>query len=492
MRLERSFLQAALPDATFMYGRQILAASDVLWDAIDNTTDIPVSIDSRTLEQDDFFITLKGLVVDAHTFLEAALKKGASGALIAQDRVHLLSTFAPELIAKKFFIVVDNTETAFILLAKAWRDLLTCPVIGVTGSVGKTTTKEMLRSILKAANIPSYVSYKNYNTVIGVSYNLLRAPRASQAVVLEMGISVKGEMQQEAAIVRPDYAVITAIAHCHLEGLGGTIQAVSHEKRQIFSQFTAKNVGIIHGDQPLLTDSNYAHPIAKFGLKTRNQVQGRKISVRQQGDGVLYVDFVLKLYGDKAPVTLTGCPQDAVMNALAASTVAYFLKIPLSAIVQGLENYRSFDSRFQLQKLKDNKGLLLNDCYNANPTSMRAALLAFSQLTAKGPKIAVLGDMRELGDKQAYWHRQVGRIVGKVEDLAALVLVGNLAKEIARTLPRDIDVSFAADWQEAVGKLRAHLTTENMLVLVKASNGVNLENLVNDVAEPVGTVGGTI
>ncbi len=485
MKLSKSFLTKALPGATYYYGHVLYDVdNDGLWNHIGEQRDVEVALDSRSINTGDFFIALKGVQVDGHDFIAEVLASGACGALIAQDRIvsHLL-TYDETLVANKLFIAVADTEAAFLTMARVRRNELTIPVVGVTGSVGKTTTKEMLRVILDEACIPAFVSFKNYNTVLGVSYNILRIAENAQVAVIEMGINGQGEMQQLTDIVQPSLAVITNIGHAHVGFLGGTLQGVSQEKRVIFSRFTESGVGIINGDQELLTDVHYNHPVAKFGLKTKNQVQARKVHVVLDENNQPHTHFVLKWYGEKSPVILKNNHPGGVSNALAAATVAYFLKVPFVAVVSALSSYASFENRFEQKKLKLNKGYLLSDCYNANPENMKAALVAFSQLHARGQKVLVLGEMFELGERQDYWHRQVSRELAKLSDLGMLITVGKRAQLYSKMLSRAVKVHVAEDWQQALDAFNKYVNTEGALVLVKGGRSLRLENMIKEVVE---------
>jgi UDP-N-acetylmuramoyl-tripeptide--D-alanyl-D-alanine ligase len=485
MQLSKSFLTKALPSAWYYYGHELYQAqNDDLWHKINQYIDVTVALDSRVIEAGEFFVALKGAKQDGHIFLEDVLQRGACGALIAQDRIDLLRSMNPALVAEKLFIVVSDTRAAFIALAKARRAELTCPVVGITGSVGKTTTKEMLRSILKEASMPAFVSFKNYNTDLGVCYNLLRVPAGVQAVVLEMGINGQGEMLELAQIVRPTFAVITMIGHAHIGHLGGTIQGVAHEKKQIFSCFGPEGVGIINGDQALLADVHYSHPVARFGLKTKNHVQARKVhTVAAEAENTFNTFFTLKWYDQKAFVQLKGHHGGSVNNALAAATAAYFLQVPFDAVVRGLEKYESFENRFEMKKLKQDRGILLSDCYNANPENMKAALTAFAQLQTTGKKIVVLGEMFELGARQDFWHRQVSRVLAKITDLYMLIAVGQRAALYGKMISRGVHVHVVQDWQEACHIFNAMQNTEKTIVLVKGGRSSRLENMVEQVAE---------
>jgi UDP-N-acetylmuramoyl-tripeptide--D-alanyl-D-alanine ligase len=485
MQLSKSFLTKALPSAWYYYGHEpYQAQNDDLWDKFYQQTDVTVALDSRALEAGEFFIALKGARADGHVFLEDVLLQGACGALIAADRIDLLLHLDKNLVAGKLFVVVQDTREAFIALAKTRRAEITCPVVGITGSVGKTTTKEMLRTILEVAGIPAFVSFKNYNTDLGICYNLLRVPSGVQAVVLEMGINGQGEMAVLADIARPSLAVITLLGHAHVGHLGGTIAGVAHEKRQIFSCFGANGVGIINGDQPLLANTHYPHPVARFGFKTKNHVQARKVQVLAgDKEHTFTTQFTLKWYDQKATVNLVGNHGGSLNNALAAATAAYFLQVPFAAVVEGLEKYESFENRFELKKLKQDRGMLLSDCYNANPENMKAALAAFSQLKTAGQKVVVLGEMFELGDRQDYWHRQVSRALAKITDLHMLIAVGKRAALYAKMLPHAVRVHVVDDWQEASSIFKDQYDAKQLLVLVKGGRSLRLENMVEQLTE---------
>lgn len=478
MKLSKDFLCDVLGNAMFQWGDTVLSRDADTWSmGLADKREVAVSIDSRTILPGEFFIALKGPQFDGNDFVAAAIARGACGALVSKP----LALTGKEVL----LIIVPDVQEAFIALAKAWRKQLTCPVVGITGSIGKTSTKEMVRSIVQAAGLDAYVSYKNYNNIFGLCYNLLRVPLSSKAAILEVGINEQGEMLQLADILRPDIGLITCVAHAHLEGLGECLQTVAYEKRQLFAFFTAQEVGIICGDQPLLSDVHYGHPIARFGTKVRNQVTARKVTLCDDGMGGITTSFVLKWYGKKASIVLKhGNHKGFVNNALAASTLAYFLQIPFSAVVQGLQAYQGVESRFEMKQLRGSKGTLFNDCYNANPESMKAAIVAFSQSKATGPKIAVLGDMLELGKKEAYWHRQIGRVITKASDIDILILVGERARMIAKTVPMDMPVEFVQNWQEAQQKLEGFLaSTGQFFVLVKASHGMHLDQMVKGVVD---------
>ncbi len=481
MILSKDLLINAFSDATFICAGKVIDAQ-APWTFYKQDEEVAVVVDSRLIDADDVFVALKGQATDGHAFLDIAIEAGASAFIVDKNDARVIQMLTPERIGNRLVIKVSDTYEALLDLTKAWRSLMTFPVIGITGSIGKTSTKEILRSILQQAGLKFYVSYKNQNTFTGLCINLLRVSLDCDVVAFEVGISKPGEMDIKADILRPTVGLITCIAHAHLLDFG-TLANISHEKRRIFKHFTAQDVGIVFGDQPLITAVYYAHPVAKFGFKTKNQVQARKVKVVTTENGASGTEFVLKWYSEKATITMQNNHVGSVQNALAASTLAYFLKISFDVVCKGIQTYAGFENRFETKAITGSRGLIVSDCYNANPESMRAAILAFDKMVTKGKKIVVLGDMLELGVKEAFWHRQIGRLLGKTETIDAVVLVGERSRMIAKTAPSSLKVEWAEDWQSGKDKLEALLPERDALVLVKASHGMVLNKIVDAVTQ---------
>jgi UDP-N-acetylmuramoyl-tripeptide--D-alanyl-D-alanine ligase len=462
MRFDEHFLRGALPDAVL----------------IDNhfPQEISFAVDTRTIQEGDIFIALSGAATDGHCFIEDALKKGAAGIMLALNKQTLLKNIDASLLKKKLIIAVPDTLLALIRLAMAWRDQYTYPVIGVTGSVGKTSTKEMIVNICKAAGLEYLASRGNQNTKIGISLNILRMRKKHQVAIFEMGISKRGEMAELVKILKPTSAVITSIAHCHMEGLGSLADIVT-EKRTIFKYFNEESIGIINGDISMLADVAYAHPVIKFGLKTTNQVQARKVTAH---DGK--ISCILRIYKERYPVTLPYGHIGMVSNSLAACAVAHLLGIPSVSILKGIQEPLYIPGRFEKRPLSNKKGFIINDAYNASPESMKSSLLAFEALKNSGRKIAVIGDMLELGANAPFWHRQIGRFMRKVKSVNHVILVGSLVEWTQKTLPVGISCDIVSDWQAAVEALKGQCD-QDVLVLVKGSNGMKLSNLVDAVTK---------
>jgi UDP-N-acetylmuramoyl-tripeptide--D-alanyl-D-alanine ligase len=464
MRFDELFLHGVLPDAMVLQGTF--------------PDDVTFCVDTRVIEPGDIFVALEGECTDGHLFLEDALRRGASGLFISAVKKGVLTELDPLLLRGKLVVALNDVLESFVNLAAAWRSQFQYPVVAITGSVGKTSTKQSLASILIRHGAHVLVSEGNQNTRIGLSLNIFKMREDHQAAIFEVGISKRGEMARIVQMVRPTTALITGIGHCHMEGLG-SLADIALEKRDIFKYFTEKSIGVINGDQALLASVGYSHPIIKFGAKTTNQIQARKIRI--QGE---HIDFVLKIYKEKYNVRLHNAHSGFVFNVLGATVLAHYLGVPHEIIVQAVQEPVTVKSRFERKELRVGTGVMINDCYNANPESMKAALLAFEQIATDAQKIAVLGDMLELGVTSPFWHRQLGRFLRKVPSLKHVILVGQMVEWTKKTMPLGLQVNHVATWQDAVQLLHDKVSSDSV-VLVKGSNGMHLGHLVEHFTKEV-------
>jgi UDP-N-acetylmuramoyl-tripeptide--D-alanyl-D-alanine ligase len=457
MQFDKEFVKKTLPEAIV----EGIIPEDVVF-----------AIDTRTLQRGSIFIALSGAVCDGHDFVAEAFEKGAAGCIIARHKKSILDGISKQVLLQKLIILVPDTKKALIELARAWRRLFTYPVFGITGSVGKTSTKELLGIIAQHHGMNVLVSHGNQNTLIGLPLNVLRMRAHHDAAIFELGISRRGEMIELADIVRPTAAIITNIGHQHMDGLG-SLQDIALEKRAIFKYFTENNIGIINGDQGLLSDVAYAHPVVRFGSKTINQIQARKIRV-QEGT----IHFILKIYGKKYSIALPQVHGGFVYNILSAVAGARLLGIPDNTILEAIQIPMVVFGRFEERSISKGalKGCIINDCYNASPESMKAALLAFEKIQTSAVKVAVIGDMLGLGVNSPFWHRQIGRFLRKVPSLKRVILVGNHVVWTKKTAPVYLPVTVVQNWQEAIDQLKHE--QNQVVVLVKGSQAMGLSNLV--------------
>jgi len=434
-----------------------------------------ISIDSRSVSEEGTFVALTGQTHDGHDFVADAIKRGARSLIIRQDRQDCLEAVDARVKDDIAVAVVPDTYTALYQLAATWRQQFHIPIIGVTGSVGKTSTKEMLANVLRTAGYSCFASYGNQNTQLGTALNILRLGEHHDIAVFEVAARRRGDIAQRVDMLRPTTGIITSVAHSHLAGIG-SIYDIAAEKRQLFTYFQSDNIGIINGDISILSSISYAHPVIRFGCKTTNQVQARKLQMSGHQSR-----FVLKLYGRRHQVAMPTGHTGHVMNALACAATACFLGVSDADIIRGIQEPVYIPGRYRPQYIGKSYGTLVDDCYNANPASMKEALLAFDRLDVQGQKIAVIGDMEQLGVNTSFWHRQIGRVLRKTPSIQHVVLVGRYVHWIEETLPEHVTAHHVSDWQQAHAYVEQQQLQDGAL-LVKGSRSIGLENLVNAVS----------
>lgn len=456
--------------------KQVIPSADVVGP---QERELFFCLDSRTIKPQETFVALQGQQVDGHLFIKDAVQRGAQALMIMKSRQDALNVLSREQQKSLLIIMVEDTLEALIELARAWRAQFSIPLIGITGSVGKTSTKELLHEILRAAGKNTLASHGNQNTVLGVCLTLLRLRPEHECALFEMGVSKRGEMGRMASIVQPTAALITMIGHSHMEGLG-SLHDIASEKRDIFKYFKADNIGIINGDQPILSHIAYHHPIIRFGHKTINQIQARKIQITDHN-----ISLVLKIYNKKYPIILQTPHEGRIMHALAAASIAQLLMIDHATIISVLEKRLIVARRFEERALRGKQGIVYDDCYNASPESMKAAIATFDRLATdqEQPKIAVLGDMLELGVNSQFWHRQLGRFLRKSPSITRVIFVGEYSKSALKTMPLQVQVQVVPSWREAQQLLEQEYLDKKPLILVKGSRGMQLDQLVNNLCE---------
>jgi UDP-N-acetylmuramoyl-tripeptide--D-alanyl-D-alanine ligase len=462
MLIDLQFIKSVIPQAD-------LQGNSWLHDANFN-------IDSRTIVSGEVFVALSGSKFDGHDFIDQALVQGAAGFIFENSKKDKILLKYGKILASKSVLFVPDTLHTLIELARAWRSRFDIPVVGVTGSVGKTTTKEIIKNILKVAQVDALVSSGNQNTMIGASMNILKLRTHHRAAIFEMGISELGNMKKLTELIRPTYAVVTQIAHAHIQGLGG-FAIISKEKREIFSLFSEKDIGIINGDQKELKEVSYKHPVLCFGKKRTNQIQARKIIVDKNS-----ISFNLLIYKKKYSVILAASSQALIMNVLAAVAVCHLLKIPDEIVVQGIEQPIVVPGRFQMLSTQSGADII-NDAYNANPDSLKISLISFDGYETDKNKIIVLGDMLELGADTVYWHRQIGRYISKVKNLKQLILIGKEVHHAKKGLPFGIKYQIFDTIDAACDTINMLAQDKSNIILFKASNSMGFSKLIEKIMQ---------
>lgn len=424
-----------------------------------------VTTDSRSLGDRALFVPIKGERVDGHAFLEQVLENGAAAVLTQEHE---------SASGEKPWIAVSDTREALQKLAAAYRKEFSIPVIGITGSVGKTTTKEMVALALSAGFSSVLKTAGNLNSQIGLPLMVLRLSEEYNAAVLEMGMSEFGEMERLAAIAAPQYAVMTNIGISHIENLK-TQENIRSEKLHITDRFTPSSILFLNGDDPLLSELSGKLPFrtVSFGLGENCDYSAREIHT----DGESTIFLLRAPDGETLQLRLPCLGDHNVRNALAAVAVADALGVDRKAAAKALETYRPPAMRQQIRRAE---GLtVLDDSYNASPDSVRSSLNVLASLPCEGKRGAVLADMLELGDLSEQAHYDTGREAAK-SGIQFLVTVGHRAEAIARGALAEnpsLDCRVCQSNEEAVRELKG-LIGKGDAVLVKGSRGMKTDEIV--------------
>ncbi len=419
------------------------------------------SIDTRALKQGELFFALKG-ERDGHEFLVQAYEKGASGAVVSAFRSDIP---LPQ-------IIVADTLQSLQLLAKKQLEKLAIPVVAVTGSNGKTTTKDMIAAIL-STKYRTLKTEGNFNNEIGLPLTLLQLNPDHQAVVVEMAMRGRNQIRALTKIARPDIGVITNIAATHLELLG-SMANIAAAKGELLTGLSADGTAVLNGDDSWCRalGKQFKGKVIYFGLDEGNEI--RAVNIERRGWQMYF--FVPALGGQEFQLPLPGLHN--VRNALAALAVGSLLAVPGQLLVNGLKNLSL--SSMRLEMVRGVKGTkIINDAYNANPSSTIASLKILKEVAA-GRSLAVLGDMFELGDYAVNGHKEVGRQAVEL-GLDYLVTVGDLAgiigEEALRQGMAKEKVSHFQDTEQALRAVKAILR-QGDTVLVKGSRGMKMEVIV--------------
>jgi UDP-N-acetylmuramoyl-tripeptide--D-alanyl-D-alanine ligase len=415
------------------------------------------------------YVPLIGAKYDGHDFLADAAAKGAAASLWQKDHP-LPDTDCP-------LLLVDNVLKALQQLAHCYRSQLPVRVIGVTGSNGKTTTKDMIAALL-GTTFKVHKTQANLNTEIGLPLTLLEMDEDTEIAVLEMGMRGRGQIDELTMIARPDVAVITVIGESHLELLGSR-EEIARAKTEILHGLKEGGLFVYNGDDPLIDQVLGEMPkpadlrVCRFGARSSSDIY--PTGIMQEEDGTRFTVNVDASHSYYIP--LLG--RHNVLNAVAAIAVAEYMGVSTANQIRGLQHLKVTGMR--LEKVVCANGLtVLNDAYNASPTSMRAALELLQELKGHPRKIAVLGDMLELGENEAALHEEIGRRLDP-EKIHALFAFGPLSEHIVRAASAVYPKGTARAYREKAELIRdlAAFVRPGDLVLVKGSRGMALEEVVS-------------
>lgn len=420
-----------------------------------------VAIDTRKITNGCLFICIKGERFDAHQFADEALQKGAAAVMICED----IKVGGP-------FVKVENTATALLTLAGYYRNKFDIPIIGLTGSVGKTTTKEFTHLVVNA----KYNSIKtegNLNNEIGLPQMLFKLDNSIEAAVIEMGMNHFGEIHRLASATKPTLGIITNVGVSHIENLGSR-EGILKAKLEILDGLKEGAPLLLNGDNDLLsTVKADKHKVYFYGIDCDADFKAADIA-EEQGS----TKFTVNYFGKSEKIEIPTIGIHNVYNALVAFAAGYFLGVDAKDAVNALKNYEPAGMR---QKRVEVGGVVsIEDCYNASPDSMKAALTTLAN-TRGGKKIAVLSDMLELGDYSQSAHYDVGKMAAD-NKIDYLFCVGIDAKYIVDGARENgLTNAFLFESKEQLADKLYEITEKGDVVIFKASRGMKLEDVISTI-----------
>ncbi len=417
-----------------------------------------VCTDTRHLTPDSLFVPLVGERFDAHSFIPAALEGGCTASLSANSQIT----------SHKPIIFVQDTKEALGKLAAFYRRQFLLPVIAITGSVGKTTVKELTAAAL-SLKLNVLKTAGNFNNEIGLPLTLFRLTKEHQVAITEMGMSGFGEIDALARMAAPHIGLVTNIGLSHIEKLG-TQENIYKAKAELFQHIHPDGTVIINGDDPILSShrTDIGRKVITVGIDDKNDIYAKNIQITEE-----QVSFTVVCGKEEVPATLAFPGEHNVTNALLACGAALCLNISLKEAISGIKTYVPSDKRMQI--LNSNGITIINDCYNAAPASVEAALKVLSAYA--GRKIAVIGDIRELGDYSEDAHRIIGE-QAVAFGVSALFTFGKHTRHTAKVAEKDIE-SYHFDEITTLNNHLSDFLKEGDVVLIKGSRAMQLERVTD-------------
>ena len=444
-------------------GRLLQGEENILFEGI--------SIDSRTIQAGDLFIALKGDHFDGHSFALEVLAGKARGVVVDEEKA---GEFRWNGYQRKAVIGVRDTLRALGDLARERRRKFQTPVLALTGSNGKTTTKEMISTCL-GTTLPLLKTEGNLNNLIGLPLTLLRLTEKEKVVVLEMGMNIPGEIRRLTRIAEPDVGLITNVQLAHLEGMG-SLERLTEEKGELFRRMKPDGTILVNRDDPGVVQlaKEFSGDKITFGVNGPADIMARNVRLI----GSKGTSFTLVLGGEETEMSLPLLGRHFISHALSAIAAAKLFGVELKKISEALEHFHPFPMRMEICPLGEGM-TLINDAYNANPASMEAALETLAEVKGKGRALAVLGDMLELGDFTEEAHRRLGERIGELS-IDQLIFLGEEASRVVESALRKgmapERAKVVKNHSEAISFL-SHTIREGDWILVKGSRRMGMEKI---------------
>ncbi|MGL5346370.1 MAG: UDP-N-acetylmuramoyl-tripeptide--D-alanyl-D-alanine ligase [Peptostreptococcaceae bacterium] len=443
----------------------LLATNGTLVQGNKNDCINDIVIDSRKVNQDNLFVAIIGENLDGHNFMQGAYEKGCKNFI--KNKSNSIKIDGSDI----NLIEVEDTTLALGDISRFYREKYDIPYIGVTGSVGKTTTRDMVYSAV-SSKYKTLKNQGNLNNHFGVPLTLFNLDKSYECAVIEMGMSGFNEIEYLANIVDPKIAVISNIGMSHIENLGSQ-EGILKAKMEITTKFDKDNILIVNGDDEFLStlkNKDYDFTIKTFGFNKENDIYCESYELTEED-----ITFVCVIDGKKEKIFIPTVGEHNIYNAMAAILVGMSLNISLEDIKSGLNDYVA--TKMRLDIIKNDKMTIINDAYNASPDSMTAALKILGRY--KGRRVAILGDMFEMGEHSEYGHRLVGK--SSIENTDVLITIGDDSHFIgdeAKALGFDtVNIHHFKTREDAINEID-NILKEKDTILVKASRGMKLEKIV--------------
>jgi len=428
-----------------------------------------ISIDSRTVKRTDLFIALKGENFDGHDFIGSVIKKGVK-CIIVSERFIKRNASIIRKNHQACFIVVKDTLKALGDIAHDHRKRFNMTVIGITGSTGKTTVKEIIAHVLRT----KYSVLKNEgtkNNLIGLPLSILKLKKRHQFCVLEMGTNMPGEIKRLAQIAGPDLGVITNIGHSHLEYLGDK-KNVYREKRELLRTLGRNSIAVLNIDDEYLSSQKHNCRVKYFGINKKCKYRAKDIKAREKG---------LSFSVEKERFYIPFIGAHNVYNALAGIACGDIFNIEMRRIKKALRYFRN-PLRDRLSISRHNRISIINDTYNSNPLSFETAVKTLTGIRGKGRTIVVSSDMLELGERAPYFHAEAGKLVAR-SGVDYLITCGDQSRHTSRAAVRTgmhIDKVYHMSRNTRIGAVLKKILRPDDILLIKGSRGTHMENVFND------------
>lgn len=463
-----------LPSAFLTIGDIIEATGGELLRGRRGQTILGVSTDTRTIETGNLFIPLMGPNFNGHDFLTRAVTGGAGAFLTEKNHRRDVPVFPDGIV----WIEVDDTLKALGDIAHSWRKRIGCRVMAITGSAGKTTTKEMIAAIC-ALNQKILKTEGNFNNLVGLPLTLLGLQEGIELAILELGTNAPGEIERLARLAEPDIGVITNIGPAHLEGLGN-ISAVREEKGQLYAVMNHQGTAVFNVDDPEIDilRARWQGKQFTFSLSSPADITAENIRPVETWKTA----FTLNIQGIREDVIMSVPGQHNVRNALAAAAAATAAGCNPSLIARGLQAVRPVSGRMEIETLP-NGAHLIHDAYNANPLSVAEALRTLRDISGSHPCIVFLGDMLELGTEAKHFHEEIGHQLGR-SGIHRLFLKGEFSQitaEAAIAAGMDKKQIFFFNGPADVLPALQDAVTGGNWILLKGSRKMNLNELIPDI-----------